>query len=186
MRTQPQKPGVNHRAASVAFVDALAYSWTLEKLRPGDACIASSYSSCAEITAASTLDNARVPFPDWRSPVWRCAEHRGVDLEFQAAMTGAAAFVAHREWVPSLIGAEGATLPQLSELALSLHRATFGQVWEEAGRFRSGNFNVGVSWTFVPEAMLDLDALWPVWVQTCRPREAAMRRHVLRTDPPLP
>ena len=148
-----------------ALVHALAYSWTIERLHPSPEVVEA---LLAEHVAAADAVPAevRAPFPDWVAPQWRCTANRGVDLEFAAAVRG----------VLRLMQTTTVAFTQPSTTALALHSALFGDVWEEAGRYRTTDLNIGVHWTQVPVAMRNLDDDWAVW-RSEDPHVAAARLH---------
>ena len=60
-----------------------------------------------------------------------------------------------------------------------LHRALLGEVWEWAGRYRQTDTNLGVTWSQVPAAVLDLVRDGRAWVDrgTYEPDELGARFH---------
>ncbi len=146
-----QHPGATPRA--LAFASSLATSWTYERLLPSEAAFAEAALSLRDVVdlhapAFPTL------WPDWRTPSWSCQSDRGVDIEFCAAVSGAGDLL---EELPNLMERP------LAVLAMRIHRALFGRTWEESGRFRTVNLNVGVSWSFVATALRELDDDWAAW-----------------------
>ena len=134
-----------------AFVEALAFSFSLEGLRPSKSVVRRVAADLSRPPALIPALTVREPFPAWRATSdWPCEKGRRLDASF--SISASRAFL--------LLGQDPLRTMRPSALARVVHHALFAHEWRDAGFHRRADTDLGVPRSEIAHALAILNDEW--------------------------